>query len=61
MICNTCEKDLGGHSRYCPENPVKASTKWDECVCYVHTCYDAKARRRPPAPVDSPMDGGERR
>lgn len=46
MICESCEKDLGGHSAYCPENllsPMK--NRWRECVCYVHTCWDEKARR----------------
>ena len=47
MICDNCEKELGGHSIYCPKNPAKDKDghKWDECVCYVHTCYDAKALR----------------
>ena len=45
-ICPSCEKDLGGHSIYCPKNPAETRTKWKECVCFVHTCWDAKARRK---------------
>ncbi len=45
MICQSCEKDLGGHKIYCPENPAKAEIKWTECVCYVHSCWNEKARR----------------
>ena len=47
-ICSSCEKNLGGHSMFCPENNtlMKSSyKKWNECVCFVHTCYDAKAIR----------------
>lgn len=52
-ICQSCEKDLGGHRIWCPKNPAKAYPdggeavkKWTECVCFVHTCWDAKAARR---------------
>lgn len=54
MICDMCEKELGGHSLYCPENPksvteewMRPGHKWSHCVCFVHTCYDAKALRVP--------------
>lgn len=50
MICDSCEKDLGGHHRYCPENPARGH-KWSECVCFVHTCYDAKALRAAKGPT----------
>lgn len=47
MICDTCERDLGDHLIYCPENPrgSKDVVKWDKCMCYIHTCFDAKAKR----------------
>ena len=44
MICKTCLKDLGGHSIYCPESPAKV-TKWNECLCFVHTCFNAPKKK----------------
>lgn len=46
MTCESCEQDLGGHRRWCPESPITETHKWAKCVCYVHTCWDEKARRR---------------
>ena len=42
--CKKCLQWLAHEIRYCPLFPKVAGTKrWDECVCLVHTCFDAKA------------------
>lgn len=46
--CGHCGKTWRGHDIFCPLEPRKceqgycgadAGHKWDECVCFVHTCF----------------------
>jgi RNA polymerase subunit RPABC4/transcription elongation factor Spt4 len=42
--CKRCLQWLVHDKQRCPLFPkVAAIKKWSECVCTVHTCYDAKA------------------
>jgi len=42
--CKFCLKKWYAHSAYCPENtrdnPFPGDSKWGECVCFIHTCYN---------------------
>ena len=63
--CKSCLQWLAHDLRYCPLFPKVAGVKkWDECVCTVHTCYDAGAagikrdKRTAPTYSDFASGGG---
>lgn len=51
-FCENCQRWLEHEIGYCPLFPNKSPTgpketgkKWDECICLMHTCYQAPKRR----------------
>lgn len=48
VICEMCGKTLWHNQQYCPlmkkdEEALmtkRGETRWDECVCLIHTCYN---------------------
>ena len=55
VVCQTCKQRLWHNKRYCPLFPdvvppfhwtgfeaIRVQEhKWENCVCLIHTCYDA--------------------
>ena len=48
--CPRCEKTLRHDKGYCPlfpeVEPPHGHEKWSQCICLVHTCFDAAALGR---------------
>lgn len=61
VFCESCQQWLEHNQYYCPLFPdvnppqqpwyTRVHTKWTECVCLVHTCYDAPKRDKKDAPT----------
>lgn len=44
-FCETCQRWLEHEVIYCPLFPEALEEKWNECICLIHTCYQAPKRR----------------
>ncbi len=53
-FCETCQRWLEHEVGFCPlfpdaqppRNAGKPGVKWTDCICLIHTCYQAPVKRR---------------